>query len=86
MSEDVDTRHGAGENAAMRSQPDRDAVTLSIFTTLLLFALVLAIGAVPMALVNRFFGEGAALEVLGYLVLVCASVVAFSHLWRHRRP
>lgn len=70
----------------MRSQEDRAAVTVDIFTILLIFALVLAVGAVPLVLVNRFLGEGAVLDVLGYLVLACASVAAFVHLWRHRRP
>ena len=70
----------------MRLQEDRDAVTLEIATTLVVFALVVALGAVPLVLVDRFVGEGTVLDVLGYVVLGCASICAFSYLWRHRRP
>lgn len=70
----------------VRAQEDRDTVTVEIFTTVLIFALVAALGVVPMVLVNRFIGEGAFLDVAGYVVLGCASIAASGYLWRHRRP
>jgi hypothetical protein len=72
--------------AAMRSPEDRDAVTVGIFTTLLIFAFVLALGAIPMVIANRLLGERPLLDALGYVVLAFASVSAFTYLWRHRRP
>jgi len=68
----------------MRTQDDRDSVTLTIFTSLVVFAFVAALGVVLMLLVERYIGEGAVLDALGPVVLVCASVAAFSYLWRHR--
>ena len=70
----------------MRSQEERDRTTVEIFTTLLIFTLVVVVGAVPMVLVNQFIGEGGLLDALGYVVLGGASVVAYIYLWRHRRP
>ena len=82
----VDTFLGTGDNAVMGSQEDRDTVTVDIFTTALIFVLTVAVGAVPMILVHRLLGEGPALDVLGYMVLGCASAASISYLWRHRRP
>jgi hypothetical protein len=70
----------------MRSQEDRDAVTIAIFSTLLIFAFVLAVGAIPLVIANQFMGQGWLSDLLGYLLLACASVVASAYLWRHRRP
>lgn len=70
----------------MRSQEDRDTVTLGIFTAVLIFALTLAVGALLLILVDRLLGEGTVSGALGCLVLACASVVSVSYLWRHRRP
>lgn len=70
----------------MRIQEDRDTVTLAIFTSLLIFALVGALGVVLLSLVDKFIGDGAVFDVLGFVVLGCALVAAFSYLWRHRQP
>jgi hypothetical protein len=70
----------------MRSQEDRDTVTVAIFTTILFFALALAVGAVLMVLVAGFVGQGSVMNVLGYLVLACASGASILYLWRHRLP
>jgi hypothetical protein len=70
----------------MRNQLDRDTVTLEIFTTLLIFALVAAVGAVPMTVVERLMGNGVVLQALGTVVLACALGAATTYLWRHRRP
>jgi len=70
----------------MRTQEARDRTTLEIFTALLIFTLVLVLGAALMFLVNQLVGAGAVLDTLGYAVLGCASVVATVYLWRHRRP
>jgi hypothetical protein len=70
----------------MRSQDDRDVVTLNIATTLVIFTCVVAVGALILVLVNQFTEDGTLLSVLGYVVLSCASVVALVYLLRHRRP
>lgn len=70
----------------MRDQRDRDAVTIEITKTLLIFVLVLAIGAAPAFLVSQFIGEGAVRQTLPAVVLLCATGAAFAYLWRHRRP
>jgi hypothetical protein len=70
----------------MRSQDDRDVVTLNIATTLVIFTCVVAVGALILVLVNQFTEDGTLLSVLGYVVLGCASVVALVYLLRHRRP
>jgi len=70
----------------MRIQEDRDSVTLAIFTSVLIFAFVAALGVVLMLLVEKVIGNGAALDALGLVVLGCASVAAVSYLWRHRHP
>jgi hypothetical protein len=70
----------------MRSNQDRDAVTLTIVTSLLIFTGVVAVGAVPLLLVDWLSDERVSLGVGGYVLLVCASVVALLYLWRHRRP
>lgn len=82
----VDTFLGMSDHAVTRSQEDREAVTVDIFTTVLISAVTVAVGAVPMILVDRLLGEGTALDVLGYMVLGCASAASISYLWRHRRP
>jgi hypothetical protein len=70
----------------MRSQEARDAVTVSIFTTLLIFAFVAAVGVIPLVIANRYLGDGLLTDALGYLVLACASATAAAYIWRHRRP
>ena len=70
----------------MRSQDDRDVVTLTITTTLVIFVCVAAVGALLLVLVNQLTGNGTLVNVLGYAVLGFAAAVAFVHLWRRRRP
>lgn len=70
----------------MRSNQDRDAVTLTIVTSLLIFTGVVAVGAVPLVLLGQFFEDGPLLVAMGYAVVGGASVVALRYLWRHRTP
>ena len=65
----------------MRSDGDRDAITLDIVTSLLIFA---GLGAVPLVLVDVLVADGTLRDALGYVVLGCASVAAIGYLWRNR--
>ena len=70
----------------MRTQDDRDVVTLNIVTSLLIFAGVTAVGALPLVLMDRLVGGGVLLSAMGHTVVGCAFVVALTYLWRHRKP
>ena len=70
----------------MRSNQGRDAVTLNIVMSLLIFAGVIAVGAVPMVLLGQFIDDSSLFVVMGYAVVAGAFVVALRYLWRHRTP
>ena len=70
----------------MHSQEDRDVVTLSIATSLVIFTVVAAVGAGLLFLLDLVVGDRAFHDVSGYVVVGCASAVALVYLWRHRRP
>lgn len=69
----------------MRSQADRDAVTLDIATSLLIFTAVAAAGAVLLVLVDLLFGGGALTGVLSCLVVGGASAAGVGYLLHQRR-
>jgi hypothetical protein len=70
----------------MRNQRDRDTVTLEIFTTLLIFVLVAAVGTGPMIVLDQLMGDAAVPQAVETVVLACALGAAATYLWRHRRP
>ena len=70
----------------MRSNHDRDAITLSIATALLIFAGVVAVGTAFLLLVDRLIGVGPIPGATGYVLIGGASAVALRYLWRHREP
>ncbi len=72
----------------MRVQEKRDAVTVAIITSVLIFGLVLAVGAAIMFLIDSLYGSrsGTATTDVWWLTLGWATAASLSYLWRHRHP
>lgn len=70
----------------MRTQPDRDTVTLDIVTALLLFVLVAGVGAVLALVTDRLLGADTISRVLGAMAVPGALAASVTYLWRQRRP
>ena len=68
-----------------RERRDEEAVTISV--GLLLFALVLVVGGLVLALAHRLAGfDDGVVTVLAWLVLASAVVASVRYVYRHRRP
>jgi ACR3 family arsenite efflux pump ArsB len=69
----------------MKSQERRDEEAVTIFTGLLLFVLVAAVGALVLVLVHQSVSlRGDVLSVLVYVVLGCAVAASIRYIYRHR--
>lgn len=70
----------------MRTQVERDRVTLVIATALLRFLAVVAGGLLALFLARTLVGGDWFVDSTLWPLCVLAGVVAVVHLYRHRRP